>query len=188
MPEIVLQPQTSHPQAPRERAEPPAADEYAPYYERYISLVPAGDIVGTLDAQIADSLALLHGVGEARAGHRYAPDKWSIREVVGHMTDAERIFTYRALRFARDDRTPLPGFEENDYVRAAGFDTRPLAELADELALVRRATVALFAGMDGAALVRRGSANRAECSVRALAHICAGHELHHARIIRERYL
>ena len=104
------------------------------------------------------------------------------------MTDAERIFAYRALRFARGDRTPLPGFDEKLYAPAGNFDARPLADLATELAAVRRATLALFGGLDAATLERRGPANQHEISVRALAYVIAGHERHHVAILRERYL
>ena len=166
----------------------PLDTEYAPYYGRYVSRVPDGDVVRTLETQIADTLALLRGVPEARAGHRYADDKWSLKEVVGHMADAERIFAYRAMRIGRGDATPLPGFEQDDYVRNAGFDRVPLADLVAELEAVRRATILLLRGMDDAALARRGTASGFDVTVRALAFIIAGHERHHAGIIRERYL
>src|SRR4029077_5181557 len=120
--------------------------------------------------------------------HRYAPGKWSIKEVIGHVSDAERVFSHRALRFARGDRTRLPGFDEKAYTPAGRFDARPLPDLAAELDAVRHATIALFAGLDSEALARRGPANNKEVSVRALAYIIAGHERHHVGILRERYL
>jgi hypothetical protein len=166
----------------------PAQDEYAPYYEKYVSLVPAGDIVETLERQSADTLALLRSVPEDRAGSSYEPGKWSVKELVGHVIDTERVFSHRALRFARGDRTPLPGYEQDDYVRAANFDARPLSSIAEEFERVRAATVALLRSFDQEAWTRRGSANHNEVSVRALAHILAGHELHHINILRERYL
>lgn len=131
---------------------------------------------------------LLRRFGEESGGVRYAAGKWSVREAVGHMADAERVFTYRALRFARADATPLPGFDENAYVAAAGFDRRTLADLAEEFADVRRATVSFFCALDPEALAMPGTANGARVTVGALAWIIAGHERHHARILRERYL
>jgi uncharacterized damage-inducible protein DinB len=166
----------------------PDANEYAPYYEKYVSLVPTGDITETLQTQSAETLALLRSVPEESASSRYEPGKWSVKEVVGHVIDTERIFAYRALRFARGDQTPLPGYEQDDYVRAANFDARTLAALADDFERVRAATLALLRSLDAEAWQRRGTANDNEVSVRALAHIIAGHELHHVGILRERYL
>jgi uncharacterized damage-inducible protein DinB len=166
----------------------PAADEYAPYYEKYVSLVGEGHIVETLERQSADTLALLRSVPEDRAGTSYEPGKWSVKEVVGHVIDTERVFSHRALRFARGDQTPLPGYEQDDYVRAANFDARTLSSIAEEFERVRAATVALLRSFDREAWSRRGKANDNEVSVRALAHILAGHELHHINILRERYL
>ena len=166
----------------------PEETEHLPYYGKYISLVPDGDILALLGGQIEATSALLRSVPESRAGFRYAPDKWSIRQVVGHLIDAERIFVYRALCFARDDRTPLPGFEENAYVRNAGFDDCPLSGLAAELESVRRSTLFFFKHLGPQAWLRGGLANGAGVSVRALAYIIAGHELHHREILRSRYL
>lgn len=166
----------------------PDATEYAPFYGTYIGKVPEGDLLQLLEEQRRATQALLAGIPEARALHRYAPGKWSVKEVVGHLMDSERVFCYRALRFARGDQTPLSGFDENVYVPAGKFDPRPVAELAAELDAVRRATIALFRGFDAAALARRGPANGKEVSVRALAYIIAGHERHHVGIVRERYL
>lgn len=166
----------------------PGAGEYAPYYEKYVSLVPAGDIVETLRRQSSDTLALLGGVDDARALSRYEPGKWSVKEVVGHILDSERVFAYRALRFARGDETPLPGYDQDAYVSAANFDARPLASLAADFGRVRASTVSLFESLDPEAWTRRGVANENPASVRAIAHIIAGHELHHVRILRERYL
>jgi hypothetical protein len=166
----------------------PRSDEYVPYYGKYVSLVPEGDVVETLRTQIGETLSLLRAIPEERASHRYAPGKWSIKEVVGHMADVERVMTYRALRIARADATPLPGFDENAWVPAANFDARPLASLVHELAEVRRATIAFFETLDAEAATRRGSANDNEISARALAYIVAGHERHHVKLLRERYL
>ena len=166
----------------------PQDDEYIPYYGKYIGLVPDGDLVDTLRTQIRETLSLLRAIPEDRASYRYAPGKWSIKEVVGHLADVERIMTYRALRIARADATPLPGFDENAYVPAANFEARSLGSLAHELAEVRRATVAFFETLEPTVAARRGSANNNEISVRALAYIVAGHERHHVKILRERYL
>ena len=170
------------------RATRPAPDEFAPYYGRYIDKVPDGDIVATLRNQIDETLGALHAIPDGRAGFRYAPDKWRIREVVGHLSDAERIFTYRALRFARGDETPLPGFDENAFVTRARLDDRPFDGLIEEYAAVRAASVALFDSLFPEEWTRRGIASDKGISVRALAWIAAGHERHHLGILKERYL
>ena len=166
----------------------PGATEYAPYYEKYIALVPVGEVLATLSQQLDESLALLGGLSETQADSRYAPDKWSIKEVAGHVIDTERVFSQRALRFARNDQTPLPGFDQDEYVRSANFGNRQLSDLAYEFEQVRRATLCLFRSLDDEAWQRRGVANEAEVSVRALAYIIAGHATHHMQIIRARYL
>ena len=165
----------------------PAPDEYAPFYGRYIDLVPAGDIVEILTRQVDETVALLEGLSDAAAEHRYAPGKWSIKEVVGHVTDGERVFAYRTLRFGRGDAIALPGFDENQYVPAGRFDDRSLRSLLDELVAVRRATVALLGGLPAEAWLRRGEASGADVTVRALAYKTAGHELHHRALLEERY-
>ena len=166
----------------------PAADEYAPYYGRYISRVPDGDLCVMLASQLADTLALVRAIPEQRGTHRYADGKWSIKEVIGHVSDTERIMSYRALRFARADQTPLPGFEQNDYVPVGGFDRRTLQDLSEELAAVRQATIHLLRPLDPAALTRGGTASGNRVSVRALAYIIAGHERHHVEILKTKYL
>jgi uncharacterized damage-inducible protein DinB len=166
----------------------PDATEHAPFYGGYVAAVPESDVVSVLRDSGRDIVAALSAIPESHGGHRYAAGKWSIREVVGHLIDAERIFAYRALRLARADATPLPGFEENDYVRAAGSDARTLSDLVDELRAVREATVRLFASLPDEAWSRRGVVNGREISVRALAFITAGHARHHLGVLRERYL
>ena len=166
----------------------PEKSEYLPYYERYIARVPDGDVVATLTDQIGETLALLRSLPASVSTYRYAPDKWSVNELVGHVIDSERLFTARALRFARNDSQPLPGFEQDDYVRNSTFDAYPLSELASELEAVRQSTIYLFKHLDDEAWTRRGIANNAEVSVRALAFITAGHELHHREILTTRYL
>ncbi len=166
----------------------PALTEHAPGYSKVIELVADGDIIQTLEQQIENTLSLLRTVSTDKANFRYAPDKWSVKEVLGHLIDSERIFSYRALRFARNDQTPLPGYEQDDYVREGGFDSRNLAELAEEFATLRRATIQLLRSLNETQWLRHGKANENEVSVRALAYIIAGHELHHIDILRSRYL
>ncbi|HTT68530.1 MAG TPA: arsenic resistance N-acetyltransferase ArsN2, partial [Gemmatimonadales bacterium] len=166
----------------------PAADEYAPYYARYIEQVPEGAVLELLERQIGDTAALAGTVGDRDADFRYADGKWSVKEVFGHVADTERIFGYRALCFARGETITLPGFDENEYVARAKFAGRRLSDLVAEFRAVRAATVALFAGLDAEELARRGRANDNPYSVRSLAFIIAGHERHHATILAERYL
>ena len=165
----------------------PDPGEYAAYYHRYIELVPGDDLIATLEAQTPGVLAWLRGISEAEAAHRYAPGKWSVKEVVGHVADTERIMAYRALRFARGDRTPLASFDENACVAHAGFDARDVPGLVDEFETARHATLALLRGLSEEAVGRRGTASGWEVSVRALAYIIAGHERHHVNVLRERY-
>jgi uncharacterized damage-inducible protein DinB len=166
----------------------PEAGEYAEYYGKYIALVPGADVLGALEAQRMVMAQLLGARSEREGNFRYAPGKWTVKEVVGHVADSERIFAYRALRFARGDRTPLAGFEQDDYVKNGGFAERTLAELAEEFAEVRGATLALLGGLGERDWQKRGVANNHEVSVRALAFIIAGHDLHHRRILEEKYL
>ncbi len=165
---------------------PPAA--YPAYFQTYVDLVPPGDILDTLAFQVQETEQYLRSVGEEKSRHRYQPDRWSIREIVGHLADAERVFCYRALTFARGDSTPLPGFEQDDWVAGSGADSRSLEELTAEFRLVRAATVALFAGMDEESLQRSGTANDNRMVVAAVPFVIAGHELHHRRVIQDRYL
>jgi DinB family protein len=166
----------------------PQPDEYALYYDRYISLVPGNDILHTLDEQRRQTVLLLSGRSEADGDLRYAPDKWCLKDVLGHLNDTERIMSYRALRISRGDATPIEGYEQDDYVRNGPFMRRSLADLIEDYIAVRRATLSLFRNLDEAAWTRRGVANNNEVTVRALAYIIAGHELHHRRILDERYL
>jgi hypothetical protein len=168
-------------------ASKPESDEYAPYYEKYISLVPDQDILTTLEAQGPQTAALLSAREEQEGNFRYAPGKWSLKESLGHVIDAERVFAYRALRIARNDKTPMEGFEQDDYVKFGPFGQSSLAALIEEFASVRTATLSLFRGLDEDAWTRRGVANKNEVTVRAIAYIIAGHELHHRRIFLEKY-
>ncbi len=166
----------------------PLATEYAPFYARYIDLVPEGDVLDILSRQRDDALALLAKIPGDAGDVRYAPGKWSIKEVLGHIIDSERIFAYRALRFARADTTPLAGFEQDDYVRAGNFKARSLADLTEEFGFVRQATLVMLRHFGPETWDRRGTANNAAVTVRALAYIMAGHAGHHIGILRERYL
>ena len=165
----------------------PTPGEYDPYYERYLSHVPSGQALDRLESQQERVTSIFGSLDERTALHRYAPEKWSVKEVLGHLIDTERMFTHRALRFARADATPLPGFDENTYVPAGNFDRRDVASLLEEWRAVRAATLAFFRGLDPEAWERRGNANGAPASVRALCYITAGHTDHHLGILRERY-
>ena len=164
----------------------PAAGEYAAYAASDIAYVAGEDAVAALISQGSEVAALIDSLPDARI--TYAPGKWTLKEVIGHLIDDERIFAYRALCVARGDATPLPGFDEKAYVAATDFEARALASLADEYRAVRAATVSFFASLRESEWRRRGVVNGYEASVRGLAFHIAGHELHHLRVIRERYL
>lgn len=166
----------------------PEAREYAAYYGRYISLVPEGEIVPILENQAASTKALLSTLTEALGDHRYAPDKWSIKELVGHVADTERVFAYRAAHFSRADPAPLPSMDQDIWAAGAESARRTLKSLIEELAAVRGATIALVASLSPAQASQRGVASNNEVSVRALAFLCAGHQIHHLNILKERYL
>ena len=166
----------------------PQSSEYQPYYAKYVALVQGDNLVEALDEQLHDSLATLCRISESKSLHRYEPGKWSIKELLGHIADAERIFTYRALRFARNDKTPLSGFDQDPYVAEAAFDARPWSELVAEFEHVRRSTSLFFRGLKPEHGMRSGTANNAEITVRALGYAIAGHKLHHMKILREKYL
>ena len=164
----------------------PLPGEFNPYYDKYVSLVPSGDVVGLLEQQAPETVALFKSLS-TKADFRYAPGKWSVKEMLGHLNDTERIMSYRALRIARGDKTPLAGFEQDDYIRDGNFGQRTLADLLDEFLAVRQATVALFRHVDAEGGARTGVANNSPASVRALAYIIAGHELHHRKVLQEKY-
>ena len=166
----------------------PASDEHIEYYSRYIDRVSDGDIVAKLEQQLPQTLAFLRSIPESKHDHAYAPDKWTIRQIVGHLSDGERVFQYRAFRFSRADTTPVPGFEENDYVANARFSSISMSDLISEFESLRDATVKMFSGMDADMMGRSGTANNAAITVRSIAWIMAGHVDHHEQVIRERYL
>jgi len=165
----------------------PQADEHMPYHINYISLVPEGSILTILQEQLIITQQLLSELTEQQGNFRYAADKWSVKEVIGHISDGERVFAYRALCFARNDSTPLPSFEQDDYMANANFSLRTLKDIAEEFEYVRRSTIALFQHLTQDAWIRRGTVSDTEISVRAIAYIIAGHELHHRKVLESRY-
>ena len=166
----------------------PNTSEYAPSYEVYVSKVKdSSDIVETLRQLAEKTKTMLGPLTEKQASYRYAPDKWTIRQMLGHMIDAERIFAYRALRIARNDKTPMEGFEQDDYVRFGPHERRSMADLLAQYDVVRSATLWLFEDLGPEAWDRRGIANKNEVSVRALAYIMAGHEVHHHKVLQDKY-
>lgn len=166
----------------------PEPSEYFTYYDTYVRRVPDRDVLSVLAEGIANTLALLDGVPPELEGYRYAPGKWSVREVIGHLIDAERVFAHRALHFARRDPEPLPSMDEGDYARASNAGRRRLQDLADELEAVRRSSILLFRSFDHEMLDFRGTASGYEFSVRSIPYIVAGHEIHHRSVLAERYL
>lgn len=169
--------------------ERPEKDEYAEFYANYVSLVAETDVVSALRDQPDELRELLAEISAAeKENFRYASGKWSVKELLGHIVDGERVFSYRALRISRGDETPLAGFEENTYVANSNFNDSSLADLVEEFSLLRRANVLLFKNLTEEAWLRRGTASDALVSVRALAFIMVGHVAHHQKILRERYL
>ncbi len=165
----------------------PQKGDYALYYDNYIALVPSGEFLEILREQHRAMTRLLSPLTDQQAEFRYAPGKWSVKEVLGHVIDAERIFAYRILRIARGDQTPLAGFEQDDYIQTGNFSARTLTDLLEEFSSVREATITLVRSLDDDAWLRRGIASQKEISVLALAFVIAGHELHHRIILEERY-
>ena len=166
----------------------PDRTETAEYYFTYIDQVGGGDICAILENQLAETLALLNGISEARSLHRYAPDKWSIRQVLSHLNDTERLFIFRAFWFARGFDSPLPSFDQNIAAAAAAADERSWKSHLDEFRSVRGATLAFFRNLPADAWARSGIASGNPFTVRALAYIAAGHNTHHVSILRSRYL
>ena len=166
----------------------PDPSEYGPYYADYVAEAGEIPVLEQLAVQVDDTVRLLQPLSEQQAGYRYAPDKWTVREVVGHVIDTERVFAGRALHFARRDPAPLPGFDQDPWVVEARSEERPLRSLLAELEAVRRSTLALFRSFPTDAWDARGMASGVEFTVRAVLFIIAGHELHHRRVLEERYL
>ena len=166
----------------------PQSGDYAPYFAKYVMQVPDGDFLQALETQIRDMRSLLEPLTEKQAGFSYAPGKWSIKEILGHVNDAERIFSYRTLRMARGDETPLAGFEQDDYIKTANSSSRTLASLLEEFAAIRRSTISLIRSLDDSCWLRRGTASERPITVLAQAFIILGHALHHQHILAARYL
>ncbi|WEK55897.1 MAG: DinB family protein [Candidatus Cohnella colombiensis] len=166
----------------------PSIEEYPVFFDKYVQKVSDGEIEEVLNEQLSDALALLSGVDDARGNYRYGPDKWTLKEVIGHINDCERIMSYRLLRIARGDKTPMQSFDENQYVNAAIFNQLSLTQLIEEFTLIRKATIALIRGITDEAYSRTGTVSDHPMSARALAYVVAGHEKHHMLIIKERYL
>jgi hypothetical protein len=157
-------------------------------YRNYRELVKDGDVISTLAQQLSQVILLFSSISEEQSNYRYAPDKWTIKEVLGHMIDTERVMAYRAFSISRGETQPLPGFDENAYTAAGNFNRRSLSELLREYTLLREANLALFRSFDEEMLSRVGRANGKNIAVKDILYAIAGHELHHMQIIRERYL
>jgi uncharacterized damage-inducible protein DinB len=166
----------------------PQKGDYADYFERYISLVPSGDFMEFLQTQREDLLRLLSPLSDQQAEFRYAAGKWSIKEVLGHVNDTERIFAYRLLRISRGDQTPLASFEQDNYVQTGNFTARTMKDLLDEFSAIRESTISLVQSLDAAAWQRRGVASQKEITTTALAFVIAGHVRYHHNLIEDRYL
>ena len=166
----------------------PSKNEYAEYYERYVSLVEEADIIAALQNQLHEAERIFAEITEEKSHYAYAGDKWTIKELLGHLTDGERIFAYRALRISRADKTPMEGFEQDGYIENSNFNAMKFADLIEEFALSRKANLILFKNLTEDAWLRTGTASDATVSVRALAYIMVGHISHHIKILRERYL
>jgi len=166
----------------------PQPTEYAPYHETYVGKVSADDILSFLQQQLDSMTVLMKSIDEVTGNHRYEPGKWSVKEVLGHITDSERVFAYRALVFARGDKTPLPGFDQDTWATHANYVNLPVRDIAAEFEFVRRSTIALFRHLDTEAWGRQGTANNKEITTRAVAYIIGGHTQHHLDILNARYL
>jgi len=166
----------------------PQTTEYAPYFGKYVMQVPDGDFLETIETQLGDLQRLLGPLSDAQGDFRNEPGKWSIKEILGHINDAERIFSYRLLRIARGDETPLPGFEQDDYVKTANSPARTVSSLLEEFTSIRRATITLVRSLEGPAWYRRGTASGEPITALALGFIIVGHVVHHRKILEQRYL
>lgn len=166
----------------------PGVSEYAPYFQRYVDLVPDGDVIATLERQAAESLQMLRGLDPVKGHYRYAPGKWALNEVLVHIIDTERVFSHRAFRFSRGDRSPLPSFDQDAYIERVANVRYDLPDLVDQFARLRASTLDLFRGFTREMLEMRGVASNNEVTVRALVWITAGHERHHMELIRANYL
>ncbi len=166
----------------------PKPGDYAQYYERYISEIKGSNILKVLESQLSETIVFLKSVPEEKGSHKYAEGKWTVKEVIGHFTDTERIFAYRALCFARGEAKILPGFEQDDYVSSGKFNAKPLSDLINEFRLVRESNLVLFKSFDADSLAKAGYVDENRITVSAILFIIAGHTKHHLKIIKEKYL
>ena len=166
----------------------PEKNEYAEHFERYIQWISDTDVLATLERQRQSTAELLEGLSEEQGTYRYASGKWSVKDLIGHVIDTERVFSYRAMRFARNDATALPGFDQDAYSAHANYASLPLKDIAGEFDTVRRSTLYLFRHLSPDAWDRRGVSNKNELSVRAAAFVIAGHAQHHVEILKSKYL
>lgn len=166
----------------------PGAGEYADWQAGYIGQTASGDLLRELDQATAGAISFLRGIDESTSGYSYAEGKWTVKQVLGHIIDTERIFGYRALRIARGDKTALPPFDQDAYVAAAHSGERSWASLVEEFELLRRSHILMFGALKTEDWVRQGTVSGSTVSVRAMAYVLTGHELHHRKILAERYL
>lgn len=166
----------------------PEKNEYAEFYETYVSLVPESDVIACLENQTEEIVAAFKDANDEKGLYAYGADKWTIKEVIGHLIDGERVFAYRALRFSRADSTPLPGFDQEPYIENGNANAVSIKNLIEELVLLRKANVLMFKNLTAEGWGRVGNACEADMSVRAVAFILVGHIRHHLRILQERYL
>ena len=166
----------------------PAPDEYADFYRAYVAAVPDGDIIRILSDQLIETDLFLESIPADKIDYRYAPGKWTTREVVGHMVDTERLFSYRTFRFARGDKTPLAGLDQDLIMSGANFEARKMQSLRREFSHLRSATIALCADFDEEILGRTGTASDCSFTVRASIYIIAGHAIHHVRVLKDLYV
>lgn len=166
----------------------PDRSEYAEYYHMYVGKVPSGNVLDIMESELRDTLQLLRSIPVERGNYRYAEGKWSISEVVGHVIDTERVFALRGLAFARGDQNALPSFDQDDYVAKTNFDARSLADMCDEFEHVRLGNLILFRSLTDEEMARTGTASGVQFSARSIPYVLAGHEMHHKKVLRERYL
>jgi thiol-disulfide isomerase/thioredoxin len=166
----------------------PTGSEYAHYYSGYVANVPKGNIIETLKAQMHDTYTFVNSIPGEKAYHSYEKRKWTIKQIIGHLIETERVFAFRALAFSRRDPNPLPSMEQDNYVKYSNYNSRTINNLANEFLAVRISTIHLFQNMTKEMISLKGTASGADFTVRSLAFIIAGHELHHMQVIRERYL
>jgi uncharacterized damage-inducible protein DinB len=165
----------------------PSEKDFAPYYKGYVEQIKGDDILDVLEDQLNVTIKFFNSIPEEKGNYAYAEGKWSVKEVLGHVVDTERVFAYRALCIARGEKQQLPGFEQDDFVREAGFNKRTLKDLSDEFTFLRKSNLVLFKSFSENELNRRGIASKNEVTVRAILFIIAGHGTHHIKVLREKY-